>query len=86
VAIAIALLVVAVIYLLGGLASGHAIAEDWADVAIPLLAASVAAAVIGWRVGVRRAAEGIEEAERDAQALRDRVVELERELERARAR
>lgn len=84
VAIALGLLAMAVIYLLAGLATGRHLAEDWEDLAIPILAASSAAALFGWRVGVRRSEEARAEAESDAQALRERIVELELELERLR--
>ena len=84
IAIAVGLLVLTVIYLAIGLATGRELAEHWEDPAIPLLAASAAAAVIGWRVGVRRTTEAREQAERDAQALRERVVALEDELDRLR--
>jgi len=86
IAIALGLLVVTAIYLAIGLATGRDLAEHWEDPAIPLLAASTVAAVIGWRVGVRRATEEREEAERDSQALRERVVALEQELESLRGR
>ena len=81
IAIAVGLLVVTAIYLAIGLATGRDLAEHWEDPAIPLLAASTIAAVLGWRVGVRRTAEAREQAERDSQALRERVVALERELD-----
>ncbi len=86
IAIALGLLVVTVIYLIGGLATGRDLAEHWEDPAIPLLAASAIAAVIGWRVGVKRSTEARVQAERDAQALRERVVALEQELEARRGR
>lgn len=85
IAIALGLLVLSVIYLIVGVATGRDLAEHWEDPAIPILAASAIAAVIGWRVGVRRAVETREQAERDAQALRERVVALEQELDRRRS-
>jgi uncharacterized membrane protein len=86
IAIALGLLVVTAIYLAIGLATGRDLAEHWEDPAIPLLAASTIFAVLGWRVGVRRTTEAREQSERDAQALRERVVGLEEELDRLRGR
>jgi hypothetical protein len=84
IAIAVGLLLVTAVYLVAGIATGRDLAEHWEDPAIPLLAASAIAAVVGWRIGVRRTTGARAEAERDAQALRERVVALERELERLR--
>jgi membrane protein implicated in regulation of membrane protease activity len=84
IAIALGLMVLSVIYLAIGLAAGRDLAEHWEDPAIPLLAAATIFAVIGWRVGVRRTTEARDQAERDSQALRERVVALEEDLDRLR--
>ena len=82
-AISIALLVVGVIYTLELVVTGEGVVEHWDDLLLPIAVSSIAAAVIGWRIGARRADDVRAELERDMHALRERIVALERELEAA---
>jgi hypothetical protein len=86
VAILIALIVVAVIYSVDLLVTGEGAVEHWDDLLIPIAVSSIAAAVIGWRVGARQAGSVRAEVERETNVLRRQVVELERELDATRDR